>query len=195
LYKVLFDHIRKNAPDYPEEAFNLLMRHLEVKEVPRHTFLLRNGDICRAASYVVKGCFRCFTTNSEGVEFITQFAFEDWWVGDLQSIIHHTPAEFSIEALEDSTLLSIAARDYNHLLQHSPPFAELKQKSRAKAYQVMMNRLAEMRESAETRYAKLLARYPGISQRVPQYYIASYLGITPESLSRLRKNLASPGGS
>jgi len=191
LYKALYDHIKKNSPHYPEDAFNLLMRHLVVKEVPRHTIILRNGDICRHASYVVKGCFRSFTTNTEGAEFITQFAFEDWWVGDVQSIIHGTPAEFSVEALEDSTLLAIAANDYKYLLHHSPPFAELKQATRAKAYQGMMNRLAEMRESAETRYTRLLERYPGISQRLPQYYIAAYLGITPESLSRLRKNLAS----
>jgi CRP/FNR family transcriptional regulator, cyclic AMP receptor protein len=191
LYPQLFDHIKKTCPNYPEEEFNRLMRYLQPKSIPKKCKILVQGEICKFASYIVKGCFRCFTANSEGSEVITAFAFEDWWVGDLQSIISGAPSTFNIESLEPSTVLSITATDYNYLLHNSQAFADFKQRRRAKAYDVAVGRLTEQRESAETRYVHLLSKYPIICQRVPQHYIASYLGITPESLSRLRKKIAS----
>lgn len=191
MYKQLFDHIKKTCPDYSEDEFNLLIRHVQEMNVPKKFKMLSEGEHCRVVAYVVKGAFRFFTTNSEGTEVITQFAFEDWWIGDLQSVIYDVPARFSIEALEPGSLLSLSAADYNYLLHNSPAFSDFKQKMRVKAYQAAIERLTELRESAEARYTHLVSTHPIICQRVPQHYIASYLGITPESLSRLRKKLAS----
>lgn len=189
MFNLLHTHIKKVVSQYPEEEFNLLQRCIQVKEVPKKTIWLREGNICQYGSYVVKGCFRFYTTNYEGLELISHFAVEDWWIGDVQSILYKTPSKFSIEALEDSTLLSIPSVDYNYLLNQSPAFSDFKRKVRSRAYQAAIERSANLRENAEARYNKLLSIYPGLVNRIPQYYIASYLGITPESLSRLRKNI------
>ncbi len=164
---------------------------MEEEKIPKHHFLLKEGAVCKTVTYVLKGCFRYFITNSAGDEVITYFAFEDYWIADLQSIIHGVPSRYSIAAIEDSSVLWLTAADYNHMLQNSPPFADFKRKLRARSYQYNIERLAEQQESAESRYMNLLKKHPDISQRVPQYFIASYLGIKPESLSRLRKKIAS----
>ncbi|MDH5474569.1 MAG: Crp/Fnr family transcriptional regulator [Cyclobacteriaceae bacterium] len=187
MYKQLFEHIKKTCPNYPEEDLNLLLPYFESKIITKKSLFLKVGDVCNTAAFAVKGCFRYFTTNSEGEEFITRFAFNDYWVGEIQGMIHGTPSMVSIEALEDCSVLTISATDYNYLLQNSRPFADFIEKKFAKAFQSAEIRSSEFAESAENRYQILLSKFPDITQRVPQYYIASYLGITPESLSRLRK--------
>jgi CRP-like cAMP-binding protein len=189
LYKQLFNHIKRISPDYPEEDLRNLICYFETKKISKGELLLQAGNICRYGNYVVEGCFRYFITNSDGVQFNTQFSFEDWWVGDMQGIVNKVPSKISIEALEDSTLISISDTDYNYLLQNSHSFAIFKQRLRAKAYESSIDHSIKLHESAEIRYTNLLSKHPFIIQRVPQYHIASYLGVTPESLSRLRKKL------
>lgn len=189
MYKKLFNHIKGISPEYPEEDLNELIRYLDIRKVCKKEFLLHEGDVCRFAYFVIEGCFRYYTTNSEGVELTTQFSFENWWLGDMQGLVNGTSSNINIEALEASSLISISAVDYNNLLQNSRPFAIYKQRLRANAYQSRINHSIELLENADTRYTNLIANYPFITQRVPQYLIASYLGITPESLSRIRKKL------
>jgi CRP-like cAMP-binding protein len=191
VYKQLFTHIKKTCPNYPEEDLNLLLPYFESKQIPKKSLFLRAGAVCHTAAFVIAGCFRYFTTNSKGEEFITKFAIEDWWIGDLQGLFHGTPSKVSIEALEDSSLLMFSAADYKYLLKNSRPFADFQEKKFSRAYQSAEIRSSEFAESAEDRYQILLSKYPGITQRVPQYYVASYLGITPESFSRLRKKISS----
>jgi len=189
LFKQLFNHIKKVSPNYPEEDLNNLLRYLEIKKVSKGDILLEAGVVCQVGYYIVEGCFRYFITNSDGVQFNTQFSFEDWWVGDMGGLVNKTPSKISIEALEDSTLIAISSTDYNYLLQNSHSFATFKQRLRARAYESRIDHSIEFHESAELRYLNLLTKFPSIIQRVPQYHIASYLGITPESLSRLRKKI------
>jgi len=191
LYKPLVDNLKKRSPSYPEDEINMLISRMAVENVASKTILLHEGSICKFSAYILEGCFRYFTTNADGAEFVTQFAFDDWWMGDMQSIINNVPTKFNIESLADSTLLKISAEDYNYLLKNSPAFAIFNQKARAKAYQSAVERSMDLRVDAETRYNNLINNYPNIIQKVPQYHIASYLGITPESLSRLRKKMAS----
>jgi CRP-like cAMP-binding protein len=191
MYKKLFNHIKKTCPNYPEEDLNLLLPYFESNQITKKSLFLRAGTVCKISAFVAKGCFRYFTTNSKGEEFITKFAVDDWWVGDLQGMIRGTPSKVSIEALEDCSLLTITATEYKSLLQKSRPFADFQEKKFVRAYQSAEIRSSEFTESAESRYQILISKYPNITQRVPQYYLASYLGITPESLSRLRKKIAS----
>lgn len=191
MYKQLFSHIKKISPEYPEEDLNNLTRYLEIKKASKGELLLSKGSVCHIGYYIVEGCLRYFTTNSDGAQFNTQFAFEDHWAGDMQGLVNRIPAKISIEAMENCTLIAISSSDYNYLLQNSHSFATFKQRLRAKAYESRIDHSVEMHESAQVRYTNLLIKYPFITQRVPQYHIASYLGITPESLSRLRKKLAS----
>jgi len=191
VYKKLFNHIKKTCPNYEEKDLNLLLPYFESKQITKKSLFLRAGTVCNTSAFVIAGCFRYFMTNSKGEEFITKFAFDDWWIGDLQGMLRGTPSKVSIEALEDSSLLTISATDYKSLLQNSRPFADFQEKKFTKAYQSAEIRSSEFAENAENRYQILISKYPNITQRVPQYYIASYLGITPESLSRLRKKSAS----
>ena len=189
MYDRLIGHFKRRSPDYPEDELNLLLKYFKVEEVPKKHPVLSEGEICKAGSYVVEGCFRYYAINSEGVEVNSQFAFEDWWIGDLQGILNCTPSRFFIESLEKSVLLTINSVDYNYLLQNSKAFSDFKLKVRARSYQALVERTLDLSESAEVRYIRLVNKNPQILQRVPQYHIASYLGITPESLSRLRKKV------
>lgn len=188
MYNQLHQSLKKECPDYPDEEFNMLIQRIIIKEHPKKTILIKEGNVCQFGSYVVKGCFRYYTTNQEGAEFIINFAFEDWWVGDIYSMLNNTPAKFTLQALDECTLMMIGAADFKYLLDHSPFFSKFKQIKRDRAYQSALTRSTDIRESADSKYDKMLERFPEANQRIPQYYLASYLGITPESLSRIRKS-------
>ncbi len=191
MYQQLLNHIKKTTPEYPEEDLNNLVRYFNIKKVSKGDILYKAGSICRNGYFVVEGCFRYFMINSEGNEFNTQFAFEDYWLGDMPGLLNNLPSKINCQALEDSSLLVISANDYNYLLNNAHSFALYTLKLRSKSSDSRMNHANEFHESAEVRYLNLLSKYPNITQRVSQFHIASFLGITPESLSRLRKKLAS----
>jgi len=165
------------------------MKVIQIKEIAKKEIITKAGHLCKYAAYVSKGCFRFFKTNKNGVEYVTLFAFEDYWVGDMNSLMNREPAKMNVQALEDSTIMAINSRDFQSLIKTCPGFSEFTRIKRLKAYDAVLEHSVDVNESAETRYEKLLQRYPKISQRVPLYHMASYLGITPESLSRIRKNL------
>lgn len=189
LYKQLFDHIKKVTPEYPENDLNLLVRYLELKKVSKKCIILHAGSIPQFVYFIIEGCFRYFDSTDEGEQYNTQFAFENWWIGDMKGVVYGTAAKLNIEALEESTVLAMTVSDYNNLLQNSHPFAKYTQRLRANAYQAVMDHSADFHQSAEIRYCHLLDKFPSLSQRISQYHIASYLGITPESLSRIRKKM------
>jgi CRP-like cAMP-binding protein len=190
MYKQLIDHFRKTIPEFPDEDINNLVRYFEIKKVSKGDTIVKAGSICRNAHFVVEGCFRYFIINSDGVEFNTQFAFEDYWLGDMRGIMDNMLTNVTTEALEDGNLLSISADDYNYLLKNCNSYALYVLKLRSRSSEARLAHSNEFHESAEKRYLNLLSKHPNIIQRVAQYHIASYLGITPESLSRLRKKLA-----
>lgn len=190
MYRQLIDHFKKVIPEFPEEDINNLLRYFEIRKVSKGETFLTAGSICRNGYFVIQGCFRYFIVNSEGNECNTQFAFEDYWVGDIAGILNNMPSKINIEAIEDGTLLSISATDYNILLKTCNSYALYVLRLRSKSSEARLDHSNEFHESAEIRYLNLLSKHPNIIQRVAQYHIASYLGITPESLSRLRKKLA-----
>ena len=162
MYKKLFNHIKKTCPNYEEKDLNLLLPYFESKQITKKSLFLRAGTVCNTSAFVIAGCFRYFMTNSKGEEFITKFAFDDWWIGDLQGMLRGTPSKVSIEALEDSSLLTISATDYKSLLQNSRPFADFQEKKFTKAYQS-----AEIRSSEFAR--KCGKSLPNTNFQVSQY--------------------------
>lgn len=162
-----------------------------VREVPRKTILHRLGDVCRFEAFVVKGCLKTYYINEAGHEVILTFPVENWWVSDISSFQEQKPGKMFIETLEDCTLLSISPQEKEKLLARFPKLE--------RAYRIMVQRhLATYQErhynnialSAEERYQIFLEKYPDIPLRAPQHLIASYLGITPEALSRIRSRQA-----
>lgn len=175
-----------------EEEFNLCKPLFSSKKLRKRQFILQEGDVCKYNIFVGKGLLRAYTIDEKGNEHILQFALEGWWTADLYSFFTGEPSLFNIEALEDSELLLITHPSWESLLTTVPAF------ERYFRILIQNNLIATQRrligslsETAEQKYLKFTKAYPESIQRVPQHMIASYLGITRETLSRLRRDLAS----
>lgn len=140
---------------------------------------------------MLKGCLRHYYANSEGTERTVLFAEENWWVGDLVSFLERKPTNMNLQATEDCELLIIERKQFDRALKEFPHFLEYYQKGTQKTYTKLQERVGQsLADSAMMRYLRLERERPGLLQRVSQHDIASYLGITPESLSRLRKEIS-----
>jgi len=175
-----------------EEEFNLCKTLFSPKKLRKKQYILQEGDICKYNTFVTKGLLRSYTIDDKGNEHILQFALEGWWTADLYSFFTEEPSLFNIEALEDSELLLITHASWESLLQQLPAFERyfriLIQNNLIATQRRLMESLSE---TAERKYLKFMKTYPESVRRVPQHMIASYLGITRETLSRLRRDIAS----
>ncbi len=160
------------------------------KKVRRKNYILQEGDVCRYQAFVEKGLLRSFTVDDKGGEHILQFASEGWWVADLSSFLTDEPSFLNIEALEDSELLMINKTDWEAAMKKIPVlehyFRIILQNHLVATQKRLLQSLAE---TAEEKYNRFLKTYPECVQRMPQHMIASYLGITRETLSRVRKQM------
>lgn len=190
----MFDGIHKNISRYvdlTEEELNLLDSLLECRKVPKKTLLLHEGDICNFEAYITRGCIRNYYIDENGFEVILQFAIEDWWVSDIASFYDRTPSNIFIETLEDCELLVFNPQTKEELLFKVPKLERMFRLMVQKNLSVLQNRfLKSITTSAQEKYLSFLERYPTIPQRVAQHYIASYLGISAEFLSKVRTKLA-----
>ncbi|MCB2408720.1 Crp/Fnr family transcriptional regulator [Hymenobacter lucidus] len=173
-----------------DQQFAALAHTLEPKTLARQQVLVRQGEVGRYGAFVAQGCLRSFVVDKKGKEHVLQFAPENWWIADQHGLIHHEPAMFSIDALEDSQVLLFGPGFYQQLPQLGPAFQAFFYELQQNSLQAMQKRLiATLSAPAEERYLDFLRTYPSLAQRLPQRLIAAYLGITPESLSRIRKEL------
>lgn len=175
-----------------DEEFEYAKTLFIPKKLRRKRYLLEDGDPCIYTTFVEKGLLRSFTIDEKGNEHILQLGMQGWWVADLYSFLTGEPSEYNIEALEDSELLLITKSSWDLLLDEVPAFERyfriLIQNNLIATQRRLMG---NMSTTAEERYQKLLQDIPDITQRVPQHMIASYIGVTRETLSRLRSQLAS----
>ncbi|HEY9195594.1 MAG TPA: Crp/Fnr family transcriptional regulator [Mucilaginibacter sp.] len=184
----------QNINNYAARSVNLTSEEtalfneiLEYRKVPKKTRLLHAGDICNFEAYVNKGCIREYVIDENGVEVTLQFAVEDWWVSDLTSFQDQSPAHMNIETLEDCELLILTRDSKEHLLTEVPKLERMFRLMLQRHLTVVQKRLFKtISTTAMEKYLEFINRYPNIPQRVPQHYIASYLGISPEFLSKLR---------
>ena len=164
---------------------------LTTKKFPKKTMLLNEGEICQFEGYVQKGCVRIYYLDENGFEVTLAFAVEDWWISDIASFHYHTPSSLYMETLEDSEFLMLTPDTKERLLETIPKFERVFRMLVQRRLAVLQNRLIHtMAKPAADLYLEFIALYPTISQRVPQYYIASYLGVSPEFVSIIRKRLA-----
>nr|WP_299338627.1 Crp/Fnr family transcriptional regulator [Allomuricauda sp.] len=189
-YQGLFGNIARYVTLSQDEK-ELIAAIIHITPIKRRQFIDQPGYISPYRNYIVKGAFRSFFLDKDGKEHTVQIAIEDWFVSDFYSYITRTPATLFVEALEDSTLLQMKYEDIEPLCGKIHALSEYFRVSTEKAFAYSRNRaLSNLSMTAEERYLKLTSMYPGIVNRVPQRIIASYLGITPEFLSKIRKGIA-----
>ncbi len=162
------------------------------KKIRRRQYIDQPGFISNYRNYIIRGSFRSFFIDSEGKEHTVQIALDDWFVSDFYSYITQTPATLFVEALEDSLILQMAYDDIEPLCRKLHVLSEYFRVTTEKAFAYSRNRaLSGLSKTAEERFLELQRLYPAMIQRVPQKVIASYLGMTPEFLSKIRKKLVS----
>jgi CRP-like cAMP-binding protein len=173
----------------PSSADGAFMRSLFVPHrLGRGEFYQRAGEITTHGGFVVRGCLRTYAIDDGGVESIIFFSAERAWVGDIQSARTRKPTIYHVDAIEDAELLVIALADFDRLLARVPDVARGYQLGLEHANAARERRIAlALNSSAEDRYLDFVARNPSIATRVPQRMLASYLGMTPETLSRVRR--------
>jgi CRP-like cAMP-binding protein len=166
------------------ECFNSILEH---KVIPKKTMLLQAGNVCNFEAYVIKGCIREYYIDSHGAEVTLQFAVEDWWVSDITSFQDQKISNMYIETLEDCELLMLSRQSKEQLLTEVPKLERMFRLMIQRHLSVIQNRLFKtITHTGMEKYLEFIKRYPTIPQRVPQHYIASYLGMSPEFLSKLR---------
>ncbi len=162
-----------------------------VTKLKKRQFFLQEGNVCRYAGFVSKGCLKTYTIDKNGDEHVFQIALEGWWISDMYSHLTGEPANFTIEALEDCEIVVMDIEAREKILKEVPGYERFHRILLENNYMATQRRVNSMlSSSAEERYLAFIKKYPQIVQRVPQLVIASYLGIAPESLSRIRKQLA-----
>lgn len=161
------------------------------KKLRKKQYLLQEGDPCKYIAFVEKGILRSYSIDEKGNEHILQFAFEGWWISDQYSFLTGEPSTYNIDALEDSELLLLTRQSEEQLMEKIPKLERYFRLLLQNSLISMQRRLvSSFSKSAEVRYAELVESCSTIPQRVPQHMMASFLGITPETLSRIRKNIA-----
>ena len=181
----------KEKVNLTESEIDALTASLSSKTFRKGDFLLHAGEICAYAFFVEKGLLRSFTTDETGKEHIIQFGPENWFVTDRSSAYFNEPSDFSIEAIEDTVVVLIDAAFINQASTRYPTFLRFNEKALQNHIRQLQKRInLLLSATAEKRYLDFIRLYPDLTLRVPQWMIASYLGITPESLSRVRKELA-----
>lgn len=171
-----------------DEDFALIMDYFEIKSFAKKEILLEEGQICKSNYFVLKGLLRKFFINEKGTEQTTDFALETWWMTDNFSFERKTPADFSIQTVEKSEVLTISSRSQEKLLNDFPTMEKYFRIVYQRAFAANQRRVKYIfTYSKEDFYFSLIKQYPAFVQRVPQYLIASFLGFTPEYLSEIRK--------
>jgi len=174
-----------------DEQFDFIKSQFTPRKVKKHEILMRAGEICKFGIFVASGCLRTYTIDDKGKEHILQFSVENWWTGDLSSFVTSTPTIYNIDALEDSEVLLFGDTALQKVMSYVPAMAAQYQAGLQKSAGAKNQRIvSSLSATAEERYDSFLKTYPTIAQRVPQHMIASYLGISPETLSRIRKELS-----
>ena len=190
MFELLLQSIKERVL-ITDDEFNFAKTLFLPKKLRKKQYLLQEGDVCKYTAFVEKGMLRTFTVDEKGNEPILQFSMEGWWVADLYSFFTGEPSPYNIEALEDCEILLITQPSWEILLKKIPAleryFRILIQNNLIATQRRL---IGAMSETAEEKYTKLINNFPGCIQRVPQHMIASYLGITRETLSRIRSQMA-----
>ena len=191
MYELFFQGFNKKVPLTLEEQ-DVIKSYITPKKLRKKQYLLQEDDVCKFIAFVEKGALREYSLDENGNEHIIQFALEGWTISDLYSFLTGEPATYNIDALEDAELVLISKSAHEALLLKVAKYETYTRLQLTGAYIAMQKRLTSIISSSlEERYSSFIALYPNIVQRVPQHMIASYMGLQPETLSRIRRKMSS----
>ena len=189
MYDLFFQSLREKVT-LTDDDQEVIKSHLKPKKLRKKQYLLQEDEVCKFIAFVEKGALKSYTVDDKGTERIIQFALEGWVISDLYSFLTGEPATYNIDALEDSELVLISKAAHEELLKTIPVYETWMRLQVTNAYIAMQQRLTSIISlTLEERYANFTAAFPEIVQRVPQHMIASFMGLTPETLSRVRKKM------
>ena len=187
--KPLIEYFNRHLP-LDEEEQSVVKNVFKERKIKKRQFILQEGDVSKYNTFVLEGCFKMYMIDNNGKEHNLQFAIENWWIGDIGSFLNENKSKLYIEALENSTILQIKKEDQLKLFVDFPKFNQIFREFTEKALVSTQQRvLQNISSTAEERYLDFLDRYPYFFNRISNVQIASYLGVTPEFLSAIRKKL------
>ena len=187
--KPLLDYINIYINLTVEEETILLSKIIH-RNYLKDQYIVQQGDICKSANFIISGCTKTFYMNKEGQEHTVMFSVEDWWTSDLGSFITQTPADFNVQCLENTELIQFSFENLEELYNKIPKLERFFRKIIERAFVASQKRIIKnFSLAAKEQYLIFKETYPEIEQRVPQYMIASYLGITKEFLSKIKSQL------
>lgn len=189
LFNILFEHVEEKV-QLTDKDKELVMSFFKCKNLRKRQYLLQEGDMCKYISFVAQGLMKSYTVDEKGNEHINLFAWEGWWISDFAGFIFGNEVKLNIDTVEDTALLLLSRANYDKMLTEVPVmeryFRILYQNSLATKDSRL---ISANTHTAEEKYAMFRETYPSISQRLPQNLIASYLGLSPETISRIKRKM------
>lgn len=189
MHKNLLAYINQHATSpltSDEEA--LIVATFQPKKLRKKQYFLEEGNVCKYVGFIVKGAMRQYSVDDKGVEHIVHLYIENYWASDRESAVMLTPSKYNIDAWEDTELLIVTVADMLDLIEKVPSFGQMTRLMDQRSFIVSQRRLnSTISNTAEKRYEEFADNHPQFIQRFPQHLIASFLGITKETLSRIRK--------
>jgi CRP-like cAMP-binding protein len=192
-FEAFYDYIKKMSGEILSDDEKLVIEtHMKPRRFRKKQYFLQEGDVCKYTGFIVKGSARTFSVDEEGNENILKLGVENWWLADFESFYHLTPSQYNIQAIEDLEVLQVTNAQVEEFFKPIPAFSAMMEVIKQNNAIANQNRMqAVIRYTAEERFSDFVNNYPHFLQRFPQNMIASYLGLSPETLSRLRKKINS----
>lgn len=183
------DYVNRVIALTPEEE-EILVSKIAYRKYLKGQYLLQQGDVCLFSGFIISGCTKTFFVDEEGQEHVVMFSIEDWWASDMGSFISQKPADFNVQCLENTEIIQLSYDNQSELLQKIPKLERFFRIIVERAFVSSQKRIVRnFSMNAKQRYLYFRSQYPQIEQRIPQYLIASYMGITKEFLSKIKKEL------
>jgi CRP-like cAMP-binding protein len=173
--------------DLTKDELKQLRALSTTKKLRRRQFLLQEGDICRCKAFITTGLLKTYYLKEDGTEYIMRFSPENSWIVDHKSYYNQTPSRFNIEALEDTEVILWTRENFDALMEANPAIRSYSDKIKASSVDASQDRiLANISYTAEEKYEDFITTYPDVFRRIPLHMVASYLGVSRETLSRIR---------
>ncbi|CAM1345521.1 Crp/Fnr family transcriptional regulator [Tenacibaculum amylolyticum] len=186
----LINYINRIVTLTPEEEI-ILSEYVVYRQYLKDQYILQQGDVCKHANFIVKGCAKTFHADNNGQEHIIMFSVEDWWASDMGSFITQTPADYNVQCIENTELIQFNHETIEELYAKIPKLERCFRQITERALVSSLKRIVRnFSKTAKERYIIFKENYPEIEQRIPQYMLASYLGISKEFLSKIKSQLA-----